>query len=458
MRFFNIILATDKNGGIGNKNELPWKFEKDSVFYKKNTETNLIHFGLDNNIKNILIMGRKTFEGIPKKNNILYFIISSQDIIKKEEGIFYFKSFYDAYHECYNYKDCNIWVIGGSSIYHTAMKHWGCRYIYWTEIDGEFKVDTFFNVNNYKIKWKTDIKKEDINKKDGKSYTLHFRKGMIEKNIETQYLELLENVLFHGEKRMTRNGYTLSQFSKKLSWNVEDGFPILTTKKMFWKGIVEELLFFIRGDTNTKKLSEKGIHIWDKNTSFDFLKTNHLHYKEGEMGPMYGYQWRRFNGEHGMDQLSNIIQTIKKEPHSRRLLITDFNPLQVHLGVLYPCHSIIIQFYIENNRLHCNTYQRSGDLFLGIPFNISSSSLFLSIISHLTNLKVGSVHLILGDYHIYNSHIDSVKEQLKRIPYSLPTLVMKDFKSLKEVEDSTYEDYSLENYVSHPSIKIDMIA
>ena len=227
---------------------------------------------------------------------------------------------------------------------------------------------------------------------------------------------------------------------------------------MFWKGIVEELLFFIRGETNTKKLSKKGIHIWDKNTSKDFLKSNHLHYQEGEMGPMYGYQWRRFNGESGMDQLSNIIDLIKKEPTSRRLLITDFNPLQVHLGVLYPCHSIIIQFYIKKDRLHCNTYQRSGDLFLGIPFNISSSSLFLSIISHLTNLKVGSVNLILGDYHIYDSHIDSVKEQLKRTPYSLPSLVMKDFKSLKEVEESTYEDYSLENYESHPSIKIDMVA
>lgn len=459
MRFFNIILATDKNGGIGYKNELPWKFEMDSLFYKKNTEINLNYIGLEHDIKNILIMGRKTFEGIPKKRNVLSFIISSKDEKnKEEEGIFYFKHFYDAYLECYKYKNSNIWVIGGSSIYDTAIKHWGCQSIYWTEIEGEFKVDTYFKVKNYNIKWETELKKEDINKKDGKPYILYFRRGMIGKNIETQYLELLENTLFHGEKRMTRNGYTLSQFSKKLSWNLEDGFPILTTKKMFWKGIVEELLFFIRGDTNTKKLNEKGIHIWDKNTSKDFLKLNHLDYQEGEMGPMYGYQWRRFNGEHGMDQLSNIIQTIKKEPTSRRLLITDFNPLQVHLGVLYPCHSIVIQFYIEKNRLHCNTYQRSGDLFLGIPFNISSSSLFLSIISHLTDLKVGSVNLILGDYHIYDSHIDSVKEQLKRTPYSLPTLVMKDFKSLKEVEESTYEDYSLENYVSHPSIKIDMIA
>ena len=458
MKFFNLILATDKNGGIGYKNELPWKLEMDSSFYEKITETNVKYLGIKNNIKNILIMGRKTFEGIPKKNNVLYFILSSQKNIKKKEGVFYFKNFYDAYFECYKYNHSDIWVIGGSSIYNTAIKHWGCQYIYWTEIEGKFKTDTFFKVKDYKIKWEMDIKKEDINKKDGKTYTLYFRKGKVIKNIETQYLELLENTLWYGEKRMTRNGYTRSRFSKTLHWDLNDGFPILTTKKMFWKGIVEELLFFIRGDTNTKKLSNKGIHIWDKNTSSDFLKTNHLNYKEGEMGPMYGYQWRTFNGENGIDQLSNIIELIKKEPHSRRLLITDFNPLQVHLGVLYPCHSIIIQFYIEKNKLHCNTYQRSGDLFLGLPFNISSSSLFLSIISHLTNLKVGSVNLILGDYHIYNSHIDSVKEQLKRIPYTLPTLVMKDFKSLKEVEESTYEDYSLENYEYHPSIKSDIIA
>jgi thymidylate synthase len=276
---------------------------------------------------------------------------------------------------------------------------------------------------------------------------------------------MLYDVFINGEKRHTRNSITYSKFSEKLSWDLQDGFPLLTTKKMFWKGIVEELLFFIRGNTDTKLLSEKGIHIWDKNTSSDFLRQQQLNYPEGDMGPMYGYQWRYFNKPYqqdseyqGIDQLKQLISDIQNNPYSRRLLMTDYNPEQSEQGVLYPCHSIILQFYVSKNTLSCNMYQRSADLFLGLPFNIASTSLFVHIMAQLTDLKPGKIHLLLGDYHIYDNHLEKIQEQLTRTPFSLPQLIIPSFKNLTEVELSQFEDYQLQNYHYHPPIQAQMIA
>ena len=294
--------------------------------------------------------------------------------------------------------------------------------------------------------------------------------------METIYLDILKDVLETGEKRMTRNGTTYSKFFKTLSFNMDDGFPLITTKKMFWKGVVEELLFFIRGDTNTNILSDKGVKIWESNTRLEFLDFMGLDYKEGEMGPMYGYQWRKFNKpynvscdtlcdtlqDNGIDQLKYIINEIKTNPTSRRILMTDFNPSQVNQGVLYPCHSIVIQFYVENSNtvpiLSCSMYQRSSDLFLGEPFNIASTSLLLCIVSQLVGLKPGMVHLILGDCHIYDEHIDAVKEQLSRVPLKLCKLKIKEFTTLEQVEMAVLNDFILEDYISHPAIKAKMIA
>lgn len=285
--------------------------------------------------------------------------------------------------------------------------------------------------------------------------------------MEPIYLDILKDVLETGEKRATRNGITYSKFFKTISFNLNNGFPLLTTKKMFWKGIVEELLFFIRGDTNTKVLSDKGVKIWESNTSQEFLDSRGLEYKEGDMGPMYGYQWRKFNkpyntpGE-GYDQLKYVINEIKTNPTSRRILMTDFNPAQVDLGVLYPCHSIVIQFYVENSNstpiLSCSMYQRSSDLFLGEPFNIASTSLLLHIVSQLVGLNPGMVHLVLGDCHIYDEHIVAVREQLSRKPLKLCKLKMTEFTTLEQVESSTMDDFKLEEYESYPTIKAKMIA
>jgi thymidylate synthase len=251
---------------------------------------------------------------------------------------------------------------------------------------------------------------------------------------------------------------------------------------MFIKGIIEELLFFIRGDTNSKLLEEKGINIWKGNTSLDFLEQIGLskEYKEGIMGPMYGYQWRYFNSpydlsqfvpvniqfnndfikhpKYGVDQLKNVINEIKNNPTSRRILLTTYNPAQANDGVLYPCHSITIQFYVQDGFLDMFCYNRSSDTGLGLPFNIASSSLFLMIIAKLTLLTPRYFNLSLGDAHMYADHVKPLLEQIIRMPYKSPTIELPDFKTLEEVEKLKFENFKLQNYNCYSSVKMSMSA
>jgi dihydrofolate reductase/thymidylate synthase len=453
MKFFNIILATDKNHSIGKNNTLPWDFALDMKHFVNLTKPTDI-FGH----KNILIMGRRTWESMNCKDlsNRLNYVITSQDLPSCSNTLF-FKDFYSAYCHASESRG-EIWVIGGSKIYDSAIRHWACNKVYWTYINGEFDGQIHFDISKYQITWIDEIEHNDINKLDNTEYKLFFRVGHVKHGVEAQYLHTLHELIVSGEERQTRNGITHSKFNKTISWDLADGFPLITTKKVFWKGIVEELLFFIRGETDTTKLSAKGIKIWEPNTTRDFLDNmGFTNYPVGEMGPMYGYQWRNFNGQ-GIDQLKKVINEIKTDPHSRRILMTDFNPAQSHLGVLYPCHSIILQFYVEKGRLSCNMYQRSIDYFLGKCFNIASTSLLLHIISQLTNLNPGKVNLIMGDYHLYQVHLEQAKLQLTRTPFDLPKITIKKFKTLEEVENSTLEDYKITDYQSHPIIKAHMVA
>ena len=457
MKHFNVILATDKNFTIGKSNELlgtlPWDFALDMKHFTNLTKPTDI-FGH----KNILIMGRRTWESMGCKDipNRLNYVITKQEL-PNHPNTLYFKDFHSAYCHASECKG-EIWVIGGSQVYDSAIRHFGCNKVYWTLINGDFKGDINFDVSKYHINWFDEIERNDINKLDNTEYSMKFKAGRVKHDAEAQYLHTLHDLMVSGEQRETRNGITFSKFNKTISWDLADGFPLLTTKKVFWKGIVEELLFFIRGETNTIKLSAKGVKIWEPNTSREFLdKLGFTEYPVGQMGPMYGYQWRNFNGQ-DIDQLKKVIHEIKHDPHSRRILMTDFNPAQAHLGVLYPCHSIVLQFYVLDGRLNCSMYQRSADIFCGIPFNIASTSLLLHIISCLTGLTVGKVNLIMGDYHLYKVHLEQAKLQLTRTSYDLPILTMKHFKTLEEVENSVLEDYKIENYQSHPAIKANMVA
>jgi dihydrofolate reductase/thymidylate synthase len=287
------------------------------------------------------------------------------------------------------------------------------------------------------------------------------------KHQETQYTDMLRDVMENGNTRTGRNGIVKSTFAKTMTFDLTKGFPLLTTKKMFFRGIIEELLFFLRGDTDSTKLSDKKVRIWEPNTTREFLDKNGLDYTEGSMGPMYGYQWRHFNAqyengtntENGIDQLSEVINLIKTDPQSRRILMTSYNPNQAKLGVLFPCHSLILQFYVHGDRLDMYCYNRSQDLFLGTPFNIASSSLLLILIAKVCDKTPGNFTIAMGDTHIYESHFDNAKTQMSREPFQFPELdINLEDKSIKGIESMTYSDFTLKNYESHPKISATMIA
>nr|KAF6424169.1 thymidylate synthetase [Rousettus aegyptiacus] len=249
-----------------------------------------------------------------------------------------------------------------------------------------------------------------------------------------------------------------------MAYCFSDEFPLLTTKRVFWKGVLEELLWFIKGCTNAKELSSKGVRIWDANGSRDFL--NGLGFtcrKEGDLGPVYGFQWRHFGAEYqdmdsdysgqGVDQLQKVIDMIKTNPDDRRIILCSWNPKDLPLMALPPCHALC-QFYVVNGELSCQLYQRSADMGLGVPFNIASYALLTYMIAHITDLKPGDFIHTLGDAHIYLNHIEPLKMQLQREPRPFPKL--KILRKVETIDDFKAEDFQIEGYNPHPTIKMEM--
>lgn len=287
---------------------------------------------------------------------------------------------------------------------------------------------------------------------------------------ELQYLDLLKNILENGYKKEDRTGVgTIGIFGTQLRFSLKDNtLPLLTTKKMFARGIIEELLFFIQGETDTKKLEEKGINIWKGNTSREFLDSRGLRYLPvGSLGKGYGYQWRNFGGteqpfnykkyhKDGVDQLTNALNLIKKEPNSRKIIVSAWNPEQLKEMALEPCH-MMFQFYVNDGELSLQWYQRSVDSFLGLPFNITSYAILTKIMAQAAGLKCGELVFCGGDTHIYNNHIDSVKTQLLRDPYLFPKLYLdKEISTIEDMEKLQFEDFRIENYNHHPTISAKM--
>ncbi len=281
-----------------------------------------------------------------------------------------------------------------------------------------------------------------------------------------QYLDLCRTVLEKGTKKDDRTGTgTISYFGYQMRFDLSEGFPLLTTKRVHLKSIIHELLWFIAGDTNIKYLVDNDVKIWN-DWPYDVYKKSNEYQGEtieefaekvkasdefakkwGNCGPIYGKQWRNFGG---VDQLSNLIRDIKTNPTSRRLIISAWNPTEVQNMVLPPCHSFM-QFYVNDGKLSCQLYQRSGDVFLGIPFNIASYSLFTMMIAQVCDLKPGVFVHTIGDAHIYLNHLDQINLQLSREPRELPT--MKINPNVKSIFDFKYEDFELENYNPHKGIK-----
>ncbi len=259
---------------------------------------------------------------------------------------------------------------------------------------------------------------------------------------EQQYLDLLAEVLESGARKADRTGTgTLSVFGRQLRFGLADSFPLLTTKKLHTKSILYELLWFLRGDTNVKWLQERGVTIWDEWAD-----------ENGNLGPVYGYQWRHWRTPDGreIDQIKELIKNLRAKPDSRRHIVSAWNPADVDKMALPPCHALF-QFYVANGRLSCQMYQRSADLFLGVPFNIASYAALTLMVAQVTDLKPGEFVLTLGDAHIYLNHLEQVREQLTRSPRAFPRMKLNP--AVKELLDFQYEDFTLENYDPHPAIK-----
>ncbi len=256
-----------------------------------------------------------------------------------------------------------------------------------------------------------------------------------------QYLDLLNKVLEEGIEKKDRTGVgTRSIFGHQMRFDLSKGFPLLTTKKLHLKSIIYELLWFLRGDTNIKYLQDNGVRIWNEWAD-----------ENGDLGPVYGAQWRSWSGgKKQVDQIQQVLDALKNNPDSRRHIVSAWNVAEIDNMALPPCH-ILFQFYVANGRLSCQLYQRSADIFLGVPFNIASYSILLKMMAQVLNLEAGDFVHTLGDAHIYLNHLEGVKEQIQRQPYDLPQLNLNP--DVKDLFAFTYEDFKLENYQAHPHIK-----
>jgi thymidylate synthase len=487
----NCILARDLNNGIAKNEIIPWHITEDLVNFKNITTCN------DKNKKNIIIMGKNTWDNIPLK--FKPFIQRINIIIStttEEQNLDIVDRHYDPLIFCNNIQRANeyinkrhklkndigcVFICGGKQLYDYFLNSYIVDNIYLTTINYNYSTDLIVNFNQTNYELIDLISKnchDDVNNINvNLNYSVYCRKKNIE---EIQYLNILQNIITKGDYRQTRNANTYSIFGDSMSFDLSQSFPLFTSKKMFFKGIFEELKFFLLGQTNTKILEEKKVNIWKDNTSREFLDSVGLvTLNEGDMGPLYGFQLRHYGSQYtgcdsdytgfGFDQIKNVIHLLKTDKFSRRIMMTTYNPIQLKECPLPPCHGIVIQFGIEGkNKLCCHTYQRSADFFHGIPFNVASYALLVHIITELINndetytgekFEVGKLTIALGDCHIYESHLELVKEQITRRPYLFPNIkINKKINNIDNLKDLFFEDIEIINYSHHNSLKANMVA
>ena len=497
MRDFDIIVAATADGsGIGRNGQLPWQLPGDMAFFKEmtlkvsaNLASNSSLPGSSKVAKNAVIMGRKTWQSIPAKfrplKDRLNIVLSNNPSLREEislpTDVIVVGALGDALALLSTPAKMleieNVYVIGGGGIYEEAMKSPFCSKIYLTSIEHSIDdCDTFFPIipaNKFKLCHYTDAKEEN-----GITYRFtryerlpqRFLSGIPTSSTgnpeEQQYLDAVKDILENGVQRGDRTGTgTLSKFGVQMRYSLRNGtFPLLTTKKVFWRGVAEELLWFVKGSTNAKELSDKGIHIWDGNGSREFLDSRGLqHREEGDLGPVYGFQWRHFGAEYidmhtdytgkGVDQLKACVETIRQNPEDRRIIFSAWNPADLSKMALPPCH-MFCQFYVANGELSLQMYQRSADMGLGVPFNIASYSLLLAMMAQVCGLKAGDFVHTIGDAHIYLNHIDALKEQITRVPRKFPTLEINP--EIKDIDGFSYSDFTVVGYKPDTAIKMQM--
>ena len=491
---YNIVVAhTFKKNGIGKENKLPWKLKKELVNFKKIT-TQIIDDKIVKYI-NCVIMGKKTWDSIPESNKPLKdrfnIIITRKPIDSQNKYVSYCKwedlqeTIVQFNNKLFNVGEGKIlqiyqsFIIGGEEIYKLALNSLNINKIYTTEIYKTIECDKFFpNIqqctdfciencsqfifeNDTYYRYVTYINKKSPNYKKEKCW----------KNMEEiKYLNIMEDILENGIERMDRTQTgTISQFGIQMKYNLNDTFPASTTKKMFLRAIFEELMLYLKGQTDNKILNDKKINIWNGNTSREFLDKRGLtDYPEGDMGETYGFNFRHFGGnykncktdytsDNGFDQLKYVIDTIKKDPTSRRIIINLWNPNTLHKAALPSC-LCMYQFYVDtvHKFLHLQIYIRSSDYFLANNWNTCTGAFFVHMICSLNGIDLtpGTLTVICGDAHIYKTHVAQVRENLNRTPYPYPKLLI--LKKKSNICDFVWEDFRFLGYKSHPNISAPM--
>lgn len=434
---FTIIAAVDEKLGIARDGVIPWKCKEGMTHFRITTT---------GSGSNAVIMGRRTFESMGKAlPNRLNIVLSRSKVF---DNVIICDSLISALSKS-NSAD-NVYIIGGEEIYREASEKFGylCKRLLITRIDGDYDCDKFFPYNFEKL---DIISSKPI---DGGVIMEYDYKITHQEFI---YHNIMRELLKESSRENRTNVETHSKFGVYLEFDISKEFPLFTSKWVYFKGVLEELLFFISGKTDTKILEEKGVKIWQGNTRKSVLESLGLDYEEGEAGPIYGFQWRHFGADYprtekGFDQLNAVINSISSNPTNRRHVITAWNPTQLHLMALPPCH-LLYQFYANDKKLDCLVFMRSCDMFLGFPFNLASYSLLTYIIASICNLKPGRVIFTIGDAHIYSNHIEQTKLLLSRTPLPWPEV---EINSVTKIDDIKSEDIKLKNYVSWPAIKAEM--
>jgi dihydrofolate reductase/thymidylate synthase len=493
---YNIIVSLNNHNLIGENDQLLIHSKKDLKNFQEITTG-----GDKNKDKNIVIMGYKTWLSIPEGKRPLKdrinIVLTRNHTLEEIDDVKSFKSLEDALFWS-SKLDGEIFVIGGTQIFNECCKeehYLNLDKLYITRFNDNyhprnsthsFPLQLF---NEMKLVKQSGIHHEICERPHlemTKSYFDEYHKEQFSKSIsftfdiyqrldkinmdEYQYLDLLKKVLKEGQETESRNSKVYSLFGERMIFNLQNGFPLLTTKQVGYKTILRELLWFINGSTSNKELTDKKVHIWTQNSSREFLDSRNLNYEEGDLGPVYGFQWRHFGAEYidkdtdysgkGVDQLQNVIDLIKNEPTSRRIIMNSWNASDLDKMALPPCH-VMCQFNVnvKERTLDCQLYQRSGDMFLGVPFNIASYAFLTHIIARITGYQVGRLIHVLGDTHIYESHLEAVKKLIERIPNSFPELSISDaVTEVSEIDDIKEEYFTIKNYHHHGKITVPMIA
>lgn len=493
---YSLIVAFDNKCGIGKENELPWNLKNEMKHFTSITKTSTIN--LNKGKINAVVMGRNTWESIPDRfkplSDRINIIVTSKAKDYKndvEKMVYYVEDIKSIINlvDSKNKQIQEVFIIGGVRLYNEFINSEYLNHLYLTEVYDDFDCDTCLmerkdlnkKLEYYNLINCSEFKKEycELNKKDiyyryldymKKDYDLESNIPIYKNLEEEQYMTLLKEIKEKGIKRGDRTGTgTLSVFGKVQKFNLEETFPLLTTKRMFLRGIFEELMLYLTGKTDNKILNEKGIHIWDGNTSKEFLEKRGLNYQEGDMGETYGFNFRHFGGdyqgchikyekgENGFDQLENVIHLIKNDPESRRIIITLWNPKTNHKAALPSC-LCWYQFYVDTNRNKLNLLIniRSSDFFLANNWNVCTGALLCHLLCNLEgiDLEPGELTVVSGDTHLYINHLEQVEKNLLRTPRPFPKLLVKEQK--KKIEHFTYEDLVLLGYNPYPGMKAPM--